>query len=184
VSCKTACVSRLDCGTRYDDCDGTIGSCHPDAVSSAASAKGITPVTWTPPRLLKPDEVRDKLVDAGLPQDDAGRILLPSSFAGVQVAYDPSLQTPLTGVKSCLQRIRTCTGLTGEIDECVADAPRCASTEPWLGDPAGDDCCPVSCLLSYFDARPAKDEPTALKAFLDNGCYPGLSAYLNSGALP
>lgn len=175
VACKAKCTSRLDCETRFDDCDVATGTCAPDSVSRAAAERGVTPATYRPPRLWTTEEVVAAMVDAGVPRTDSGVFLLPSiGLAGAQPAFDPGKQTPIQGFRRCVDYVTVAmsASTSTSIDSVIASVPRCISRTPWLGDPAGDDCCPEACLRAYFDARNTMTPTEALTRFFDSGCYP------------
>lgn len=176
TSCKEKCVSRVDCASRFSTCGVGATTCIADSVSAVASAKGISPIETRLPPLYSPEEAADMMRDAGMPTNDAGQILLPDrTFAGVTLAFDPKLRTPAMGLRKCLEYIymTLATNASASVDVAVASAPRCAGATPWLGDEAGDDCCPEACLLKYFDARATQTEGVALDAIATSGCYPG-----------
>jgi hypothetical protein len=177
-TCKSTCMTRMDCESGFMECTSDAHACATDAVSVAATAQGVTPSKWKPPARNTPKQLGDMLLDAGLETDDAGRILLGSESAnGLTLAFDPNSHTPLDGFQHCLARIQTCREQTSEYDGCVAAAPRCASSTP-ADDPAGFDCCPSECLLEYFDDRKRMSAPKALLNVAQGMCYPGLQAYL------
>lgn len=183
TSCKTHCSATADCAGGFSECSAG-GACVPDSVSRAAASIGIQPTTWKPRAHHTRAEIVDALKDAGYEPDDAGRFLFDDlSVGGVMPAYDPSLADPTTGLRSCVRRIDACDVATSKLDECVAGAPRCVSSTPWKNDPAGDDCCPESCLLEYFDARKTETPEAAISDVVRGMCYPGLQSFL-SGATP
>jgi hypothetical protein len=187
TTCRSTCTTRSQCASRFEECSADGLRCVPDQVSQVAGLHGVQPVNWVPPARRSQAEISAQLKAAGVPSDNQGRFMLPTGdLAGVTLVYDPSLKTPLTGVKACLQQIELCMGVNSQsqIDSCVASSSRCASGTPWTGDPAGEDCCPTACLVSYFDNRSTMNEITALREFLKSDCYPGLSSYLSSGDTP
>jgi len=98
--------------------------------------------------------------------------------AGLDLAFDPNLYDPTTGLRSCSTRIDVCFEATSKLDACVAGAPRCVSSTPWKNDPGGEDCCPESCLLEYFDKRKTMSDAAALMSVVRGTCYPGMQALL------
>ena len=101
------------------------------------------------------------------------------SLGGVDLAYDPNLYYPTTGLRSCVGRVNACFIATGKLDECVAGAPRCVTATPWKNDPGGEDCCPDSCLLQYFSDRKTNTAATSFATVVQGTCYPGLQEFLN-----
>lgn len=181
ATCKTACTTRTDCTSPYAECNLATGSCGPDAVSAQASARGVQPSDWVPPVRRTPVELAQALRDLGFEADDQGRIVFSDfAMAGVSLAFDPHLQTPLTGFRNCMDRITACRVQRGTLDECVAAAPRCVSDTPWADDPAGFDCCPVECLSEYFELREQEAPGRAMISLAESMCYPGMRAYLES----
>ena len=172
TSCRQGCTARTDCASRYQRCGAGGSACLTDDASRAATSQGVTPVDWTPPRLRSSREIADIMIDAGLHADDAGVIQLPMpSLGGVVLAYDPNRRTPANGMRLCVDSITTCMVMKQSTDACVAATARCSSSTPWLGDPAGDDCCPEACLLAYFNARANSSSASALQSMLVSGCY-------------
>ena len=124
--------------------------------------------------------VADALRRAGYKADSAGRFLFKDrSFGGITPAYDPNLKNPATGFRRCNARIDACMGRTASIDDCVREAPRCVSKTPWKNDPAGDDCCPESCVREYFANRKTQTPEVAITNLVDGMCYPGLLAFVS-----
>jgi hypothetical protein len=174
VSCKTACATRADCAGPYAECQGPA-TCGPDQASQLATQKGITPVSWTPPPLRTPAQIAAVLEEAGVPQDDAGDFLLPSdTIAGIELAYNPSLQLPVTGLAMWTDYIDACMQTQGQVDPCIVSSERCQTATPWLGDPAGNDCVPEACLVIYLQARASGEDPVAaLQTLYESDCYEG-----------
>jgi len=183
-SCRSGCTSRTDCSSYSATCSLAQNICVPDAVSVAAQAQGITPSTWTPEVHRTPNEVAALIQQAGVTIDDAGRAVFDElSASGLTPVFDPSLKNPVVGFNYCLTRIQGCSQATnGDLDGCIAVAPRCVSSSPWQDDPAGFDCCPESCLLEYLTDRKTSDAPTSMLEMSDSACYPGLTTFLNGGA--
>ena len=178
-SCRTQCASHLDCADSVGMLCSSPSACVRDGAATLAAARGVTPVKWTAPAARTPQQIADLLVTLGYPKDDTGTILAPGAYSnGIQLGFDPNLKTPLTGVRSCVYRVQACMVSTHKVDECVAAMPRCEGATPWLGDPAGLDCCPEACLEKYFIRRASSNPRVALDEFLFSGCYPGLAAYL------
>jgi hypothetical protein len=168
-----------------NDCAPGGHSCTPDAVSVVAQQRGITPSDWVPSIRRTPQQVADALVDAGYQEDDAGRVLFDNmAMGGLTPAFDPNLRTPQTGFRGCLDRLRACNAATGQLDACVAAAPRCASAQPWLDDPDAFDCCPSSCLIEYMNDRDSMSPSRAFLSVTDGMCYPGLQSYLEGKTSP
>ena len=178
-SCRTQCISHSDCADSIGMLCASGVTCVMDGAATLAAARGVTPVKWAAPAAKSPQQIADELVQLGYQKDETGTILAPGAYSnGVQFGFDPNLKTPLTGVRSCLYRVQACMVSTMKVDECVAATPRCEGATPWLGDPAGLDCCPEACLEKYFTRRATSNERVALDEFLFSGCYPELSAYL------
>jgi hypothetical protein len=183
-TCKSSCGTRLDCASRFDECSGGA-SCGADLASVAASAVGVTSDGGLkePPPLRTNAEIAAMMVDAGYATDDAGVVQLAAT-GGVGLAFDPALRTPVDGLGLCLDYLESCMMINRTIDGCVAAAHRCVSPTPWLGDPAGDDCCPEPCLVEYFNLRAMQSEATAMQNFLHSSCYAGASAPPSDGGGP
>ena len=140
-------------------------------------------MNWTPPKVRSPEEMGALLQSLGYPVDETGAIDVPGAALGsIQLAFDPKLKNPLTGVRACMYRVQACMMANRKVDECVAATPRCVGNTPWLGDAAGLDCCPEACLEKYFTRRATANERVSLDEFLTSGCYPGLAALLSEGA--
>lgn len=179
TSCKQSCASRTDCNGAFAECNTTTHSCEPDAVSVAASARGVQPSEWVPQVRRTPEQQAEFLRQHGFASDAQGRVLFNEiAMAGVVPAFNPDLKTPATGFEYCIERIQTCGAATQSLDACVAANPRCASTNPWQDDPSGFDCCPSECLLQYFDLRDSYEPGRALIELIHSLCYPGLQTYL------
>lgn len=184
-SCRSACVARLDCASVGDTCSSGGTSCTPDGASVLATARGVTPVNWSPPKVRSPEEIAATLKSLGYPEDADGGIDLPGAELGaVQLAFDPTIKNPLMGVRTCIYRIEACMVSNRKVDACVAATPRCVGNTPWLGDDAGLDCCPEACLEKYFERRSSANERVALDEFMFSGCYPGLTDFMSGGARP
>jgi len=119
-------------------------------------------------------DIAEALKLRGYEEDDAGRIILTPDSSGLALAYDPNLYDPTIGFRACMTRIATCLSPSRGADACVKAAPRCVSSTPWKNDPAGDDCCPESCVQEYFEMRKTQPETTALPRLADGTCYPGM----------
>lgn len=175
-TCKTACKTRMDCSSKFETCSTSGTECVTDGVALEATARGIEPVSFKEPRLRSDQEIADILKDAGHPSDDAGVVYFPvTGSAGIVPAFDPARHTPLQGLRKCVNFVETCLVVAKpkSIDQCVVSARRCVSKTPWLGDPAGDDCCPEECLSTYLEARKTKSAAASLDAMGLSGCYPG-----------
>jgi hypothetical protein len=174
TSCKTgACSQRTDCN-RYTTCDTTSGTCVPDPVSQAAGQLGSTPAKVLPPPRLTNEAIAAQLADAGFSSDDAGRFFISGpddTNTTLGLTFDPNLRTPALSFKACVEYILSCVMLNGDVDSCVAQAPRCVSSTPWNGDPAGIECCPQACLLKYFSSRPATAPAAAMQSVAASTCY-------------
>jgi len=204
ASCKPTCSTPADCqqpnqicspdGTKcipdgkrchndgecpkFNGCAPDGLSCIPDAVLAEATRRGVTPSTWEAPAVRTSAEIADLLRTAGFRSDDQGRIHFDDfDNGGVASIFDPAEKSPLLGLRSCVYRLEACTFETGNLDACVAAAPRCSSAQPWLGDPAGSDCCPAACLLEYFSQRDGHRDFSSLRNVVDGTCYPGLKTY-------
>jgi hypothetical protein len=173
------CHSNSEC-PKFNDCATDGMSCKPDAVLAAATARGVVPASWAAPTVRTSQEVAAELKRVGFREDSDGRVLIPGAeFGGVQLAFDPSVANPLTGLRSCLVHIQACIVGVGKWDECMAAMPRCEGETPWLGDQAGTDCCPAECLLSYMNARETKNPREAIDVIMSSSCYPGLRQLLD-----
>lgn len=64
----------------------------------------------------------------------------------------------------------------------MKDAPLC-ELEPWKNDPAGDDCCPQSCIDEYYELRKKTSEGAAFMAMVSGTCYPGMKEMLSGKKL-
>jgi hypothetical protein len=85
---------------------------------------------------------------------------------------DAGERTRDDGIAACQAQLSDCLEQTGKQDECVKSASRCQSKRPWGGDPGGLDCCPSSCVDTYFKARSDKCADDVFPTFLREGCYP------------
>jgi hypothetical protein len=175
ASCKPACATRADCSGPYAECQSGTTACAPDQASQLATQQGITPVSWTPPPVRTPSQIAAVLEEAGIPEDDAGNFILPSdSIAGIQLAYNPSIQLPVTGLAMWTDYLGACMKTQQKVDECVVSSARCQTATPWLGDPAGNDCVPEACLVVYLQTRGSgSDSVAALQTVYESGCYEG-----------
>jgi hypothetical protein len=122
------------------------------------------------------EEIAEFLDRAGYPTDEEGRVLVHTAPA--TLAFDPRIKNVMTGVRYCARRIMACISAEGDVDGCVAATPRCASSEPWMGDPNGLDCCPEECLIDYFNRRDGESAEAALLSSFRSHCYPGLAEFL------
>jgi hypothetical protein len=127
-------------------------------------------------------DIADALKRAGYRPDDKGRIVLDPN-APISLAYDPNLRDPTTGLRACVNRIDSCFEATSHLESCIDGAPRCVSATPWKDDPAGDDCCPESCVREYHELRKTRTEGAAFTQVVRGTCYPGLKELL-SGRKP
>jgi len=124
-------------------------------------------------------EVVAALKRAGYKEDDAGRIILTPDAAGLALAYDPNLHDPTIGLRNCISRINDCVVRTNDTESCIDSAPRCVSSTPWKDDPAGDDCCPESCVKEYHELRKTNSEGSAMMRMIRGTCYPGMKELLS-----
>jgi hypothetical protein len=153
-----------------------------DSATVAANAFGVTPVDVKLPRYKPISEMADELADAGYPRVDGGGVAIPTiSFGGIVGVVDPSHRTPAMSYRACVNYLAVCMQATKKVDGCVASAPRCVTSTPWLGDPAGDDCCPESCLAEYFVDRQTMGPSEALGRWRTSGCYPSEPGYYDGG---
>lgn len=128
-------------------------------------------------------DIANALKLAGYEQDDAGGIMLTPGASGIALAYDPNLYDPTIGHRSCINRINTCFEATKQVERCMKEAPRFVSSTPWNNDPAGDDCCPQSCIDEYYERRKTM---SAIAAFMEMGhgtYYPGMQEMLRGKKL-
>lgn len=123
-------------------------------------------------------DVANALKLAGYPEDDAGRIILTPDASGLALAYDPNAYSPALGFRSCINRINVCFEATKQLERCMNETPRCVSSTPWKNDPAGDDCCPQSCIDEYYERRKKTSEGAAFMGMGRGTCYPGMKVVL------
>jgi hypothetical protein len=153
-----------------------------DSATVAATARGVTPVNVDMPPYKSTAQAADELADAGFPRLDGGAVAIPTlSFGGMVPVIDPSQKTPAMSYRACMNFVTVCWMATKNVDGCVAAAPRCLTSTPWLGDPAGEDCCPESCLAEYFVDRSSMEPVKALKRWRTSGCYPSEPGYFDGG---
>ena len=143
-------------------------------------AAGISVVAWRQAHRDRGQAIADRLRAAGYKEDDAGRFVFKNPMGtGLSLAYDPNRRGPTTGFRGCIARIDDCLEVKGSReDECVERAPRCVSSRPWKGDPAGEGCFPESCFQEYLSLRKTQSEPVALTRLVRGTCYPGMKALL------
>lgn len=177
ISDGKVCHSDSEC-PKFNDCEPDGKSCTPDVVLVAANAKGITPSNWQPQFVRTPRQFAQELRDSGLEQDEGGRIRVRSNLGGLAMLFDPEMNTPLSGMVGCINRLLRCNSETEELDRCVAAAPRCQSDDPWDNDVGGFDCCPVSCLERYFQFDESSDPESNILELMDGDCFPGLGEYM------
>jgi hypothetical protein len=179
TSCRTQCAARTDCADAFTTCSASGAGCIPDHVTQVAANFGVTPTSWKPPFHRTRADVVASLVASGFTPDEKGRFVFEGmTSVGLDLAFDPNLYDPTTGLRSCATRINACFENTSQLDACVAASPRCVSSTPWKNDPGGDDCCPESCLLEYFDKRTTTSAAAALSSMVRGLCYPGMQAIL------
>lgn len=113
-----------------------------------------------------------RLERLGYPRTDAGVIILDTG-TGLQLAYDPNLDSPTFGLRKCAAGITACIAHDPDRDACFRNAPLCQSAKPWKDDPGGDTCCPKSCVDEYFERRKTATPSVAFREFIRGYCYPG-----------
>ena len=114
---------------------------------------------------------------ASLPKSPNGLPLLLQQGGvlgpGIGLAFDASLDDPITRWAECLSRVRGCRATNaGAIAGCVDLVPVCATNA------GGKGCCPASCVAA-FKARVAAGsaEPLAVReSFLAGDCVDGFSS--------
>jgi hypothetical protein len=142
---------------------------------AALVGSGIAFATWKGfSHRNRRQDIANALKLAGYKEDDVGRIILTPDAAGIALAYDPNLHDPFVGFRACMGRLTACLNMNGHMDSCVKEAPRCVSATPWSNDPAGDDCCPESCIQEYLTLRKTVSEAAAGSLLARSTCYPGM----------
>ena len=136
-------------------------------------------IWWAARHHDRRQDIAEALKRAGYPADDAGRIILTPNETGLSLAYDPNLHDPTTGFRACVAQINSCLLTTKTIDDCVRDTSRCTSPTPWKNDPAGDFCCPNSCIQEYFELRKTQSDNEAYSRMFRGTCYPGMKEILS-----
>jgi hypothetical protein len=185
TACNTGCQNRSNCASPYSDCNTVTGQCFPDQASQLAGQQGITPAATAPPPRLTNQEIAAMMADAGFPEDDAGVFYFVSSDRNAPIvkSFDPSISTPLTLFRNCMEYIETCALVnSGNFDGCVAKASRCATSTPWVSDPAGIECCPESCLVLYLQTREAQAAAVSLETVAQSTCVFGNVGGTDAGA--
>lgn len=179
TSCRTQCTTRSDCAGGIAACSASGDQCIPDHVTEVAATLGVAPTTWKPEVQRTRADIVASLLAGGFTPDEKGRFIFEGmNSAGLELAFDPNLYDPTTGLRSCATRINVCFERTSQLDACVAGSPRCVSSTPWKNDPGGEDCCPESCLLEYFEKRASMSASAAIVSMVRGTCYPGLKALL------
>lgn len=145
-----------------------------------ASRASVKPAELTLPLPPSPTEIANRLRDAGFPANKDGVIVTGPGVGGLAPGYDPKqAETPVAGAAACVGQVTACIAVTRSgADACVLATRRCKTRTPWLGDPAGRDCCPDTCVDAYFHAREVTCDSQATKVFLHSSCYPGLPDHL------
>ena len=105
-----------------------------------------------------------------------GGAWVAASTVGVQLVYDRTVRSPEVVFARCSSLVRYCARQPGRgLDDCIADAPRCATATPWMED---RDCCPSACAARFNALRAAGRDRLAafLDVFADHpDCFPGLA---------
>jgi hypothetical protein len=120
------------------------------------------------PPAVEPGRMGWALTDAGT--------WIAAATPGLLLVYDRAVRDPTTVFARCSAMIRYCATQPGRaLDDCVADAPRCATVTPWMED---RDCCPDSCRARFASLRAAGRD--AFGAFVEvfaqrPDCFPGLT---------
>jgi len=183
TSCRVQCSERSDCADAFKTCASSGSGCIADHVTEVAATLGVTPSSWKPPVHRTRADIVASLLASGLTPDEKGRFVFEGiTDVGLDLAFDPNLYDPMTGMRSCGMRINACFEKSAQsaskLDSCVAASPRCVSSTPWKNDPGGEDCCPEACLLEYFDKRSTMSAAAALSSMVRGTCYPGMNAVL------
>jgi len=99
----------------------------------------------------------------------AGSTTAPVS---VPLHVTASQRNPADALRACALSINACVMRPRAAVDCMQIVPKCQSSTPWLGDPAGDGCCPGACLQAYESSRVAGADPsTALDAMMKSRCH-------------
>jgi len=183
ASCRTQCSARNDCEDAFKTCAASGSGCIADHVTEVAATLGVTPSSWKPPVHRTRADIVASLLANGFTPDEKGRFIFEGiTDVGLDLAFDPNLYDPMTGLRSCATRINACfergSQNGSKLDSCIAASPRCVSSTPWKNDPCGEDFCPESCLLEYFDKRATMSAAAALSSMVEGTCYPGMQAVL------
>lgn len=126
------------------------------------------------PPMTREQRITERLRQAGLKPDDAGRfVLYDPTHSGLALAFDPNHHDWSTGFRQFFGGIDECIERTRDVDGCFRAAPRCATATPWNRDPAGESCCPESCFREYFELRKTFSAAVAVTKLVDGRCYPG-----------
>ena len=139
-----------------------------------AIAAVVAGALWKSRRHDRRQDLAEALKRAGSQADDAGRIMLTPNETGLSLGYDPNLHDPTTGHRACIAQINSCLLSNKTVDDCVRDTSRCTSATPWKNDPAGDFCCPNSCVQEYFNLRKTLSDNEAYSRMFRGTCYPGM----------
>ncbi|MBI4818797.1 MAG: hypothetical protein HY791_21180 [Deltaproteobacteria bacterium] len=118
-----------------------------------------------------------------LPVVDGYPTAFSGSVSGTSVAlrYDATLKDPVTAKGACLDVLVRCLESLpsgdASVRRCVAEAPVCATQEPWNEAP----CCPTACKDAFAAEAGASAYDAAIEHFADGvSCYPGLEAFLGA----
>jgi len=122
-----------------------------------------------PPSREVPPEIA-----AQLPTTQDGKVLFTEVTSGgltMQLAYDPTLDDPITRWGWCLSRVTACVTAnpSQSIIGCIPKIEVCASSE------GGHGCCPSACLDEFRQAHErTRDDRRALEeSILTGRCIPG-----------
>ncbi len=129
TTCQTLCTARTDCADTLATCSADGQACVADHVTEVAATLGVAPTSWKPEVQRTRADIVASLVASGLTPDEKGRFVFEGmTSVGLDLAFDPNLYDPTTGLRSCATRINVCFERTSQLDACVAGAPRCVSS--------------------------------------------------------
>jgi hypothetical protein len=145
-------------------------------IASVPGCSGCSGESWNAPSPVESTDLPDDLEEA-LERTDGGLPILITSppivtGVAVDIAYDETLDDPITRWGECLARVTGCYDTNaGRLGGCVDMIEICAD------EPGGKGCCPKGCISAYKAARDDMDEDTAVRAsFVLGDCIPGFAA--------